>query len=497
MSFELHELIHSMSKSEKRYFKLTAQDSKETSYLILFDLIANQSVYNEIDLKKKIKGKIDLKNFPTHKNYLLNAVLKNLTSFHQEGSLSSKTSSSIYTIRLLLDKALYRQSFKLIQKSQKFAELSENFNLLLDIVNLKLVYYETIMDNDKVNDTFQEIFKIQDLSQNLESIRFLHHKMYELISSLGEFKRNQLEQKAKNILQNKLLLQEDNALSLEAKIRFNEIYFLYYYIQNDFIKAFSYSSRSVELSETSSYYQSEKRDNYISNLNNYLICCNSLNYFNLSEDVIKKLKSFVTNDKTSKTTISIFINSALQETNLILLKKEFFKINSLIGEYENKLKLFDSKIVLAHKYGLFINISVLYFINQDYKSALKWTNKVIQGIEPNTRTDVIGYSYLLNVMIHYELGNIDYLDHLIKSTKSYLAKKSQLEDTADLLFKFILQFSMADDKKKFQTENAGLIAQIESKKFSKDLDESGYFDIRSWVKSKWSGINLKDYLLKN
>lgn len=52
-SLELHELIHSLKPSEKRYFKLEASkhnSDKKNKYLSLFEAVEKQKEYNETEL---------------------------------------------------------------------------------------------------------------------------------------------------------------------------------------------------------------------------------------------------------------------------------------------------------------------------------------------------------------------------------------------------------------------------------------------------------------
>ncbi len=490
----LFELIQSMSKSEKRYFKLNSSthNSKQSSYVKMFDQINAQKNYNEKEVKDKLKKIINSKNFAVEKNYLYNFLLKNLTSFHNQKSLNSKASTSLFTIRMLIDKALYGQAKKLIDKNQKFAEQSENYTLLLEILKLKIIYQETIMDNDGINDTYQRIFEVQKIYTNLEQFRFYHHKVYEIATKIGGKKRSDLFKEASAIINEALLKDEKLALSNEAKIRFNECWMLYYYLQPEFAKAFNFSKRSVEISESTPYYTTEKQDNYISNLNNYVIFCNGISKYEESELQIQKLKSFLTKDANSKSNINIFIGTSLQETNLIIITAKFERLYDIVDSYEAYLKLFEEKIVLSHKYGLFINLSLLFFINSDYKNALKWINKVIHGEEPNTRTDVIAYAWLFNLIIHYELENYDYLEYLSKTTIRLLSKKNQFATTAKTVSKHLLQLSSSnkDHKKIYLALNKGLA----SEGCTKEKKELEYFDIENWVISKIENKPLKTIL---
>ena len=286
----LFELIQSMSKSEKRYFKLNSSTHSDTlnSYVKMFDVINAQKKYNEKEVKEKLKNTIKIKNFAVEKNYLYNFLLKSLTSFNNQKSLNSKASTSLFTIRMLIDKALYVQAKKLIDKNLRFAEQSENYTLLLELLKLKIIYQETIMDNEGINKTYQRIFEVQKIYTNLEQFRYYHHKIYEKATEIGQKKREILILEADEFINQPLLKKEELALCNEAKVRFNECWLLYYYIKTDAKKAIKYSLRSVEISENTPYYTTEKRDNYISNLNNYIIFCNVLQKYEESEKQIQK-----------------------------------------------------------------------------------------------------------------------------------------------------------------------------------------------------------------
>ena len=61
---KLVELIQSMSKSEKRYFKMNAGMQKgEKNYVELLDAIESQEKYNETALLKKFAKKAFINNF--------------------------------------------------------------------------------------------------------------------------------------------------------------------------------------------------------------------------------------------------------------------------------------------------------------------------------------------------------------------------------------------------------------------------------------------------
>ena len=68
---DLFDLIKSMSRTEKRYFKLDAQKAggnKSNSYLKLFDALKDLEEYDEPRIFKKLKGEPLLNRLSTEKN---------------------------------------------------------------------------------------------------------------------------------------------------------------------------------------------------------------------------------------------------------------------------------------------------------------------------------------------------------------------------------------------------------------------------------------------
>ena len=114
-SDELFKLIHTLSKNEKRFFKLYCSlRPGEKTYLLLFDVIEKQESYNEIKAKKIIKD-----NFPAVKNYLLNLIVKTLSIYHDNFSDDIEIRNLLNSVELLYYKGLYKQASRFLERTKK------------------------------------------------------------------------------------------------------------------------------------------------------------------------------------------------------------------------------------------------------------------------------------------------------------------------------------------------------------------------------------------
>ena len=136
-SDELFRLIKSMSKEEKRHFKMAMKSvAQQTTYVKLFDLINDADTYDESSIKLKIKAG----NFTALKHTLFNTVLENLKSFHSSKSITNQIREDIESIELLTSRNIVDTSKKLIQKNIQKALDYEHYEQFLEIITQDSAY---------------------------------------------------------------------------------------------------------------------------------------------------------------------------------------------------------------------------------------------------------------------------------------------------------------------------------------------------------------------
>src|SRR5690349_13059370 len=114
VSDDLYLLIRSMSKSEKRHFKLFASfHAGDKKYLRLFDAMDKLKEYDEKKLKQSFEGERFLKQFSVAKNYLYKLVMKSLGMFQRGKTRSSELRDLLDQVEVLYKKGLYEQATKL------------------------------------------------------------------------------------------------------------------------------------------------------------------------------------------------------------------------------------------------------------------------------------------------------------------------------------------------------------------------------------------------
>ena len=80
--------------------------------------------------------------------------------------------------------------------------------------------------------------------------------------------------------------------------------------------------------------------------------------------------------------------------------------------------------------------------------AVRVAFEILNDNEKVLRQDLYAYARLINLLIHYELGNFDLIEYLIKSTQRFLNKKNRDFEVEKLIITNIRKLSKSSSKEK-------------------------------------------------
>jgi hypothetical protein len=166
---------------------------------------------------------------------------------------------------------------------------------------------------------------------------------------------------------------------------------------------------------------------------------------------------------------------------------------SYIDGIMEELKKYKKDLAPYRMIKFYYFFAYLYFIGADYVNALHWLNRLLNDRNSGTAPEIRVFANVLKLMIHFETGDYDLLESLVKSGKRHLAgskdtfkfEKLALDFFAaaiDLIgeheqnkliddFKHDLEVLLNDPYEKNSLENLDLISWCESKKEKKPLAE--------------------------
>jgi len=501
VSNHLFELIKSLNKSEKRYFKLFSSRhtiGEENGYLRLFDFIDKMNTYQEDLIFMHFKGQALLNKFSITKARLYNNILRSLDSFNASTSKDSQLFRSLSCADILYDKGLYKQCEKILNSAEKQAIKYERFNILLEIKQKqkKLIENElyTEIKATQITKMFEDEQKLIREIETYHQLWNVKSLLFQEINLKGNVRDERDTLKLKALVdQISEIRVQDHAVKI--KYLYHHIHSAYYFSVNDLESSFYHLDANAKLLEGNSVALSNRPNLYFSLLTNIIYVSTQLKKYEEAQTFLSKLKNLSTKGKQQKTLdldIKYFSSSYSLELFLLTEKGDYSKAIELIPEIEEGYRLYGNNINSLRKAYIDFKVSVIYLSIGEYSLALNWINKILNESKIDQKRDIFCFAQLINLILHFELNNKRFLPYAINSTKRYLKNRNRIYGFEELFLKLIKEMSKSDDL--FDLEEKLIPIEKELVRLKDDPKEQvvfEYFDFLTWVQSK---IKRKTFL---
>ncbi|MDY0988117.1 hypothetical protein SOM12_11890 [Flavobacterium sp. CFBP9031] len=494
-------LIKSLSKSEKRQFKIFAsrlETSSNTKFIELFNILDKSEVYDEkLILKSGIIQKVQLSNL---KSYLYKQILVSIRLNIPSQNIRYQLREQMDFAVILYNKGLYKQSLKILDKTKQQALENDEKYMAYEIVEFeKLIESQYITRSiqgraDELVVQAKELNYRNTISSKLSNLSL---QLYGIMLKTGYVKSDE-EYKYIDDYFNRHIAKLD-----ESKFGFREKYWFYNanlwrsFLVQDFLASYKFAYKWVQLfyDNPNMIYLNPvfflKGNHYfLESLYMLKYTSNFKRYLNLLEETIADPK-FPSNDNLASLSFLYVYNNKL---NLHILEGTFAESEYLIPEILNKLKLHSEHLDEHHEMLFFYKIASIYFGNEKYNECINYLDKIINNKNLTMREDLMCFARLLSLIAHYELGKDYYLENHLKSTYKFLLKMNDLHEVQKEIIKFLRNlnnFYPADIKKEFKKMHTRFV-ELEKNTYEKRAFL--YLDIISWLESKIENRKIADII---
>jgi len=191
----LFSLVKSLTKSEKRQFKLYVGRlgvNANSKFLNLFNLLDKAKSYNEqAILESKIIKKQQLANVKAH---LYKQILISLKLNPSHQNVRSQIREQLDFASILYHKGLYKQSLKILDKAKELAMANEEKNMAFEIVELEKIIESQYITRSISTRADELAIQARDLSaQNVIASKLsnLSLQLYSIILKTGYVKNEE------------------------------------------------------------------------------------------------------------------------------------------------------------------------------------------------------------------------------------------------------------------------------------------------------------------
>lgn len=498
---DLIRLIDSLTRAEKRHFRLFVKRNQQATndilFLQLFDYLEKQDEYDEEHLMKRIKGikKSQLSNLKAH---LYKQLLTSLRLLNRNKDEEIMLRENIDYARILYNKGLYRQALDVLDKVKKRALEDEFHTIALEIAQFeKLIegQYITRSIGGRATELSRECTDLMRKIENTERFSNLSLQLYGYFLETGMVKSDQDVRRVQALFNSLMPDEQYDNLSFWGKIYYCQSYIWLHHICQEYPLVYRYSQRIVDLFRENARMIELNAALYLKGLHNHLGNLFNMWQYEKFKPELDILLAFPEEYDFSTDANAEGIWQLYQFTHRI-------QLHYLEGTFSEGLKLVPRLTEAIEEYNwdeyrqlvLYYRIACLYFGAGDNDTAIDYLNLIINQRSPNYRSDIQAYARILSLICHFEMGNVQLVEYQVKSVYRFLAKVEHLQETQQAIFKFLRRIPRIREE---QLKDEFIKLKQKLDKVSQKPYEDRpfvYLDIPSWLEAKIEDKSVQDVI---
>lgn len=499
----LFQLIHSLQKSEKRNFKLYIKRNSgknDLKIITLFDALDHQEEYDEDALIRK-NPSISKPQLPNLKSHLYRHILISLRLLQSSNNPEVQFHEQLDFARLLYSKGLYHQSLRLLDRVKQSARENHQLQYLIAVLEeekkIETLHITRSLE-DRASEITEEVREAADSYVRQSKLSNLALRLYGWYIKNGMARNKHDEQEVCHFF--KLHLTEDirHPKGFYERMYYFQSFCWYAFIRQDYLMYYRYTKKWVEEFDTHPEMLPLETGNFIKGIHNLLNAHFNLRNFDGFNQTLQKFEDFSKTDlvqQNDNNRIQVFVYLYIAKINKHFLEGSFDEGLQLVDFITSRLDEYELFLDKHRTLIFYYKIASLYFGAGDFENAIEYLNKIINW-KVNLRSDLQAYARLLHLIAHYELGNFQLIEYLIKSVYRYMAKMQNLSKVEEAVFDFLRKaFRLSPGE--IRPEFGKLLKKLKTMKNSKfETRAFAYLDIISWLESKVEKKPVQEIILE-
>ena len=499
----LFRLIKSMTKAEKRSFKLYVNRSggagDSALFVQLFDVLDKQTEYDEEGIFQKIP-ELKRSQLSNMKRHLYKQILTSLRLLHISKNIDIEIREEIDFARVLYNKGHFQQSLKLLDRIKAIARETHQ-----DLLHLEIVEFEKMIESRHITRAIEsradqltaESEKRHNVVSNVTRLSNLALKMFSFYVKTGHVKNESESMFITEFFKSNLPELQYDELTFFEKIYYCQSYVWYYYILQNFPMHFRYTQRWVDLFDEYPNMKLKDPELYLRGLNSLLTALFYIGQHEKFGQVLKQMELFIARTADEFDTnleVQAFTFLYTAKINKHYLEGTFSEGLFLVPELVEKLERYDDFLDRQRTLVFYYKIACLYFGSGDNGKAIDYLNDIINFRAGALVSDIQCYARILHLIAHFELGNYSLLEYLVKSVYRFLGKMEDLNMVQREILTF-LRKEIRTDPKDMRRAFIQLKSKLEKLQNHPNERRSFlYLDIISWLESKIAGKTVQDVI---
>jgi hypothetical protein len=486
-SNDLFELIKSLSKSEKRYFRMFASLNARggsSKYLQLFDLIDARSDYDEEKVRSAFAEKFAVRHFSEAKYYLYNAILRSLHMYGIDQWDDMRIMTTMHHAMLLFDKKLFRQSEKLLARAREQAVENQRWHLAVEAQQLQYrIREQTGTSPQEVDALVEQMLGYNEIWRGNLKHWGIYVRLLTRINTTGRPRNS--EQLAEF---GRLLEEEHDTRAPHAESQLGAIYRLYshaIYQQagGDYRGAAESFRMMLPMLQSGAWAEHLSVTPIL-----YNICMLSIK----GRDAATFQEHYpLLMERTDKSPRSAYyklhITALTLQPEFHLMMGDYHAALATSAELELALDLGDDLLDVASRAYIMMLLLSIHFGLGNHDRCIEYLNIIFAMKPDGLPAHRYGVARIYQLMIHFERGDDDLLEHLLRSAHRYFIASGRGFRAEKAIITFIKRALRSGSRREWAVMFRDLLNDITP--LLDDPFESGFLnwiDLISWLESRIS-----------
>ena len=483
----VHLLVNSMTKSEKRFYKLFSQTGGDKDYQLLYRLMQKMEIDSK-NLRLEFNKKRPEGNFNTACQHLYNSITRCLVLLEGEKDIENVLLNGIAEAKVLFSRDLYEECFNVVRKAKISALRYEKFGLYLILCRLELKFldqleYSGINENYiiRLNSKIEQISRQQRAIDNHSALYDLIHYRQLTQGPVGDKQgKDKLNDLVFNELQARSHTRKDSFEAQKLHLLFQSAYFMLTANPKSSLKVYNELNN---LFEENKAIWGQPPILYLQHLRGILNNLRMMERYDEMQFFIAKAKEVET--RTKSTDLLATQMAFLFESLLLTDTGKYAEADEHYAREGDVLLQKAVMLPLSAKAELFYQVAVIKFGNRKNHEALKTIRSFLNMSKNFLSLPVIKMIRMFHLIIHFEMQHFDYLVYEIKSFERELRNKKKLHEGEKLLFRFIRQYIQSVDKKERKDTVFSFLNELRLSRLPHyDYHLFGNFRFSKWLEGK-------------
>ncbi len=423
----VHRLIRSMTRAEKRYYKLHLArhgHEKGSAQEQLFDAVARMEHYDERGLLQRFAGAAFTTHFAITKRRLYESVLRCLESYHADCSASVRLNRVLHQVEILHQRALYDDAWKMLNSARRLAKQHELIPGSAAVLawERRLIECRNYAEEDEA--TMRDAHdRALALRQMLEQTDELWH----LKSSL--FMRMYRQGLTANMTAQLHRLLDEPLVRDDASASSSKALFLRQHIRSAASFALGDMPACREALLRNHTLLQQHKPHFIDEPNLVLGVVGNLAFVTLRCGLLAEAQALLRAfralpaqwrmPETDDLDLKLFTTTASLELSLSLRLGEVEQAAALLPMVERGLRQHEALIGPVRRSSLLYLMAYTQFAAGAHERALLAVNTLMGSLRQDDHGDVARAARLLQLMVFYETGKHDLLGYALRNMDRY------------------------------------------------------------------------------